>query len=74
MNPMLATAWFVFGVGNKYEFPVDMKHYTVYWIAPGLAAILASFLYVVYAGGTMWGTKLPIGPFKPKAVKTAKKD
>jgi hypothetical protein len=74
MNPMLATAWCVFGVGKKYEFPADMNHYTVYWIAPGLAAILASSLYVVYAGGTMWGMKLPIGPLKPASIKTTKKD
>jgi glycerol uptake facilitator-like aquaporin len=34
MNPMLATAWAVFGVGTRYEYPTDFLHYFVYWVAP----------------------------------------
>jgi hypothetical protein len=49
----------------------------VYWIAPWMAAILASVIYVIYAGGTVFGAKLPIGPFKsqtaPAATTTKKK-
>lgn len=73
MNPMLATAWAVFGVGTTFEFPAGMDHYFVYWIAPGLAALLASVLYVIYAGGTIFGAKLPIGPLKKKKVTATKK-
>lgn len=32
MNPMLATAWAVFGVGTSFEFPGDFQHYFVYWV------------------------------------------
>mmetsp|Transcript_10244 Transcript_10244/g.14372 ORF Transcript_10244/g.14372 Transcript_10244/m.14372 type:complete len:279 (+) Transcript_10244:107-943(+) len=64
MNPMLATSWDVFAVGNTFEFPSDMNHYFVYWVGPFLAAILASIVYVIYAGGTIFGAKLPIGPLK----------
>jgi glycerol uptake facilitator-like aquaporin len=64
MNPMLATCWYVFGVGNKYEYPSDTAHYFVYWIAPGIAALLASVVWVMYAGGTIFGITLPIGPLK----------
>mmetsp|Transcript_8526 Transcript_8526/g.12364 ORF Transcript_8526/g.12364 Transcript_8526/m.12364 type:complete len:282 (+) Transcript_8526:35-880(+) len=60
MNPMLATAWAVFGVGNKFEFPAEMDHYLVYWVAPGLAAIVASLTYVIFAGGRVFGMKLPV--------------
>jgi hypothetical protein len=73
MNPMLATAWHVFGVGKTFEFPTEIDHYFVYWIAPGMAAILASVLYVVYAGGEIFGNKLPIGPIKSKKETTTKK-
>lgn len=65
MNPMLATAWAVFGVGNKFELPSELEHYFVYWIAPFLAAVLAAFLYTIYAGGKFFGVSLPIGPLKP---------
>jgi glycerol uptake facilitator-like aquaporin len=67
MNPMLATAWDVFGVGSTFEYPSDFQHYFVYWIAPWMAAITASMLYVIYAGGTVFGVKLPIGPFKKQS-------
>lgn len=76
MNPMLATAWNVFGVGTSFEFPSDMDHYIVYWLAPGLSSILASIAYVVYAGGTVFGAKIPLGPLKkqtPAREKTKKK-
>lgn len=69
MNPMLATTWDVFGVGNTFEFPGDFEHYFVYWIAPCLAAVLASVVYVIYAGGTILGKTLPIGPLKSKKAK-----
>lgn len=64
MNPMLGTAWDVFGVGTTYEYPSEFAHYFVYWVAPCLAAIVASVCYVIYAGGTIFGKRLPIGPFK----------
>lgn len=74
MNPMLATTWAVFGVGDTFEFPGGFQHYFVYWIAPFLGAIVASVLYVVYAGGTVFGKSLPVGPFKkPKATISKKK-
>ena len=73
MNPMLATAWGVFGVGPSDQYPADFAHYFVYWIAPFLGAIVSTLLYTVYAGGTVFGAKLPIGPFK-KAVPKKKSD
>jgi len=69
MNPMLATAWNVFGVGTTFEFPDDMEHYFVYWVGPGLAAILASVCYVIYAGGKVFGKTLPIGPLRKQQEK-----
>jgi glycerol uptake facilitator-like aquaporin len=68
MNPMLATAWDVFGVGRSGEFPTDHGHYFVYWVCPCLAAILASISYVIVSGGTVFGYKLPI-QLKGKTVK-----
>lgn len=73
MNPMLATAWDVYAVGDQYIFPNDMGHYFVYWVSPCIGAILASIAYVIYAGGTIFGSKLPIGPFKPQKVESGKK-
>ena len=74
MNPMLATAWDAFGVGSNFEFPGDFQHYFVYWIAPFLAAISASLVYVIWAGGTFFGASLPLGPLKPqKKSKVAQK-
>jgi glycerol uptake facilitator-like aquaporin len=72
MNPMLATTWFVFGVGTKFQYPTDFEHYFVYWIGPCAAAILASVLYTIYAGGTVFGKTLPLGPVK-KAPSASKK-
>ncbi|KAL7566275.1 hypothetical protein ACA910_013606 [Epithemia clementina (nom. ined.)] len=70
MNPMLATSWAVFS--NDFEFPVHFLHYFVYWASPFMAAILASVLYVIYAGGTVFGQKLPIGPLKKPISKIKK--
>mmetsp|Transcript_394 Transcript_394/g.552 ORF Transcript_394/g.552 Transcript_394/m.552 type:complete len:280 (-) Transcript_394:2186-3025(-) len=69
MNPMLATAWNVFGVGTTFEFPSDLQHYFVYWVAPSIAAIVASIMYVIYAGGKVFGATIPIGPMKRKKEK-----
>jgi len=72
MNPMLATAWAAFGVGDSFEFPSHPSHYFIYWFAPTLAALLASIAYVIYAGGTFLGMTLP-GPIKKKAITSSKK-
>lgn len=72
MNPMLATAWAAFGVGSTFAFPEEWVHYFVYWVSPCVAAILAAFLYAIYAGEPFFSHKLPIGPFKPQPVKTKK--
>jgi glycerol uptake facilitator-like aquaporin len=75
MNPMLATAWYVFGVGTKNEYPGDFTHYFVYWIAPWLAAIFSALVWCLYAGGTFFGMSLPVGPIKkaPVVVESKKK-
>ena len=74
MNPMLATAWAAFGVGSSFAFPNEWSHYYVYWVSPFLAALLAAFLYTIYAGGTFLGHKLPFGPIKPQpAAKVSSK-
>jgi len=65
MNPMLGSAWLVFK--KKTSCNLSMDHYFVYWIAPLLAALLASFCYVVYAGGTWLWVELPFGPVKEVA-------
>lgn len=72
MNPMLATTWDAFGVGKAYEIPTDFRHYFVYWVAPFSAAIMASILYVIYAGGSIYGRTLPIGPIKGESAKKKK--
>ena len=77
MNPMLGTAWAVFSSGfddeNQWKstgtIPTDFEHYFVYWISPILGAIVASYLYVIYAGGTFFGTTLSTGPFKKQSDK-----
>lgn len=74
MNPMLATCWDVFGVGNQFEMPNDNEHYFVYWVAPCVSAILASITYVIFAGGTLFGKTIPIGPLRGKKVVKGKKD
>lgn len=63
MNPMLGTAWAVWADDDS-KFPGDPGHYLVYWVAPFAGALLASFAYVVYAGGTFFGEPLPFGPVK----------
>lgn len=63
INPMLGTTWYIFAFGG---FPDQPGHYFTYWIAPSIAAVFASFMYVVYAGGTLFGKSLPIGPIKGK--------
>eukprot|EP00568_Trieres_chinensis_P000719 CAMPEP_0183299162 /NCGR_PEP_ID=MMETSP0160_2-20130417/5963_1 /TAXON_ID=2839 ORGANISM="Odontella Sinensis, Strain Grunow 1884" /NCGR_SAMPLE_ID=MMETSP0160_2 /ASSEMBLY_ACC=CAM_ASM_000250 /LENGTH=292 /DNA_ID=CAMNT_0025461351 /DNA_START=152 /DNA_END=1030 /DNA_ORIENTATION=- len=63
MNPMLGTAWAVWN-SDEGAFPSDPGHYLVYWLAPICGALLASFLYVVYAGGSFFGGPLPFGPIK----------
>ncbi|CAB9514026.1 expressed unknown protein [Seminavis robusta] len=74
MNPMLATAWAAFGVGAGFEFPENFSHYFVYWVAPCVAAIVASFVYAVYSGESFFGSKLPIGPIKPQPAGKVKKN
>mmetsp|Transcript_6301 Transcript_6301/g.9153 ORF Transcript_6301/g.9153 Transcript_6301/m.9153 type:complete len:289 (+) Transcript_6301:70-936(+) len=80
INPMLGTTWAVFASAfsddekvNTGIFPEDPLHYFVYWVAPILGALLASFCYVVYAGGTFLGSKIPLGQIKPVAVVTESK-
>lgn len=71
INPMLATTWYIFKTGN---YPDHFGHYFAYWIAPFAAAIFASALYVVYAGGLLFGKRLPFGPIKgPCAAPESKK-
>lgn len=76
MNPMLGTAWYVFASDSK-SFPSTSEHYFVYWVAPFMGALIASFAYVVYAGGKFLGYALPFGPIKqvaqPAPVKEDKK-
>lgn len=64
INPMLGTTWYIFAYGG---FPDHLGHYFTYWVSSFLGAIVASCLYVVYAGGTVFGMKLPIGPIKGEA-------
>ena len=61
INPMLGTTWYIFAKGS---YPDHLGHYFTYWISPFIAAIFASCLYVTYAGGTVFGHTLPIGPIK----------
>ena len=58
------------GVGTKFEFPTAFEHYFVYWLCPCVAAILASIIYTIYAGGTIFGSTLPLGPIRKPATKT----
>ena len=73
MNPMLATTWAAFGVGEHFKFLSHPSHYFIYWVGPCLAAILASTAYAIYAGGTVFGIMLLIGLLKKKKVTEAKK-
>jgi glycerol uptake facilitator-like aquaporin len=70
MNPMLATSWAVFSSGQN-EFPTDETHYFVYWIASGLGGLTAAACYVIYAGGTLFGQRLPLGPIKDEVPKAS---
>jgi len=78
MNPMLATAWYVFGVGTNGEFPDDTTHYFVYWLGPFVAGVLAAITYIIFDGNDkLFGTySIPIGPLRPKKAeaKKAKKE
>jgi len=80
MNPMLGTSWAIFASGFDEDqwtstgtIPNQFEHYFVYWIAPFLGAIVASYLYVIYAGGTFFGTTLSTGPFKKQPTSSDKK-
>jgi len=75
MNPMLGTTWAVFASSGDH-FPTDPVHYIVYWVASALGGLLASLLYVIYAGGTFFGYSIPLGPIKkgvPEVTVTSKK-
>lgn len=64
INPMLGTTWYIFKYG---AFPDHVGHYFTYWVSSIAGGIVASFLYVIYAGGTFFGMTLPIGPMKGEA-------
>jgi len=78
MNPMIATSWYVFGVGTNGEYPDDTAHYFVYWFGPFLAGILAAITYIILDGNDkLFDTySVPIGPLRPKKAeeKKEKKD
>jgi len=63
MNPMLGTAWAVWD-SETGTFPTDPEHYLVYWLAPAVGALIASFAYAVYAGEKLFGMSVPFGPIK----------
>lgn len=75
MNPMLATAWFVFGVGTNGEYPADNTHYFVYWFGPFVAGIMAGITYIILDGNDkLFGTyTVPIGPLRPKKAEAKDK-
>lgn len=64
INPMLGTTWYIFAYG---DFPDHLGHYFTYWVSSFLGAIFASYLYAIYAGGTVFGKTLPLGPIKGEA-------
>lgn len=68
INPMLGTTWHIFAYGG---FPEHGGHFFTYWVATISGAIVASYLYAVYAGGTVFGKALPIGPVKGQAKAAA---
>ena len=70
MNPMLGTTWAVFASGKKH-FPTEEAHWSVYWVASALGGLTAAACYVVYAGGTLFGQTLPLGPIKKAAAATS---
>jgi len=76
LNPMLGTAWAVFNdeqTGVRVGFPENPEHYIAYWAGPILGGLFASFLYVIYAGGTFFGHSLPFGPIKEAQESPASK-
>jgi len=73
MNPMLATAWYVFGVGTNGEYPGDITHYFVYWFAPMVAGVVAAITYIMFDGSDKLFGVYSI-PFPPLKKKEATKD
>lgn len=71
INPMLGTTWYIHAYGG---FPDHLGHYFTYWVASIAGSILASVLYVVYAGGTIFGVTLPVGPIKGEEKEAEKAD
>ena len=69
INPMLATTWYIFAYG---EYPSQSGFYFTYWVSNFAGAIVASYVYAIYAGGTVFGMTLPLGPIKG-AVKVGSK-
>ncbi len=61
INPMLATTWYIFKYGT---YPIHPGFYYAYWISSVAGALFASCMYVVYAGGTVFGMTLPVGPIR----------
>jgi glycerol uptake facilitator-like aquaporin len=61
INPMLATTWYIFRHGT---YPVHPGFYFTYWISSVAGALFASCVYVIYAGGTVFGMTLPLGPIR----------
>lgn len=78
INPMLGTSWAVFAEGDSgntgVHFPPNPVHYLVYWAGPVLGGLTFTFLYVIYAGGTFFGFKVPLGPLKHEVKKDEKKE
>lgn len=71
INPMLATTWYIYANG---DYPNHLGFYFTYWIASIAGAVVASYLYVIYAGGTVFGMMLPLGPIKgAESVESKKK-
>lgn len=75
INPMLATAWYVFGVGTNGEYPADNAHYFVYWFGPFVAGVLAAISYIILDGNDkLFGVySIPIGPLRPKKAEEKSK-
>lgn len=64
INPMLATTWHIFAHG---DYPAHLGFYFTYWLSSIAGAIFASCVYVIYAGGTVFGMTLPLGPIRGEA-------
>jgi glycerol uptake facilitator-like aquaporin len=65
INPMLATTWYIFAYG---DYPSSSGFYFTYWVSSFAGAIVASYVYAIYAGGTVFGMTLPLGPIKGSAA------